>query len=263
MKKPFPKDDNWADFRQLGQNKLYFKKQDFVRFTTDLEIYDLEDFSIEFATPNIVTMFLNLGETHYLKSRKIYETKLKHILKPNERNKIKNKSQIILYDYFEQTQMSVICSYNALEAFANLAISEDIKHTKENHKGITEVWNKDAILRWMSLSEKLTNILPNMLGIESPKGLSFWGNYKKLEKLRNEIIHPKTKSNELNVKHEFFKSFFSKDLSKWIFSTDEILKHFCSGEYREYYYPYRYGPKEQKAFELSDFDEYFAPSEEE
>ncbi|WP_395400554.1 hypothetical protein ACHMW6_24070 [Pseudoduganella sp. UC29_106] len=62
----------------------------------------------------------------------------------------------------------------------------------KNSEVVLEASNKGTIERYSSTDEKLTVILPEVLGCKSPKGTHCWQNYKQLKESRDRIIHMKT-----------------------------------------------------------------------
>ena len=99
------------------------------------------------------------------------------------------------YDYLECVQTCIVFSYKSVESFCNASIPDDFVFEKTNHKGVVENYPKTAIERWISTSEKVSEILPAILKTQNPKNEPFWANFKNLERLRNEIIHSKSSSN--------------------------------------------------------------------
>lgn len=108
------------------------------------------------------------------------------------KSKVTFNSKSEAFDYIERIMESIIMAYTVLEAFVNEKIPDDFNYEHTNRKnGTTEVMDKQSIERWLSLNEKLSNILPLAIEIQSPKGSKCWHSYHKLEKIRNRIIHMK------------------------------------------------------------------------
>lgn len=96
-------------------------------------------------------------------------------------------------DYIERMIESIILAYSAIEAFANESIPSDFVCTRHKSSDVLlEASNKESIERHVSTDEKLTVVLPEVLGCQSPKGKHCWQNYKQLKISRDRIIHMKT-----------------------------------------------------------------------
>jgi hypothetical protein len=245
------------DFRKYRPIILHDQKSNKTISLNDVEIYNIKNTKIEFDTPNVITMFINISHKEFLKATKIFDESIEPLINTNSTCKFEQENLSILYDYFESIQVSLIFAYNSIEAFVNQSIPDNYTYQNRNNKGINEVWDKEAIQKWMSTSDKLIKILPELKQVPNPNSQPFWSDFKKLENLRNEIIHPKTLSKELNVRNEIHKDFFDNNIFKLIKSTKSVLNHFCKGEYSERYIPIGIGSQKTEITELDDFDNYF------
>lgn len=98
-----------------------------------------------------------------------------------------------LFDFFERFISHVVFSFTALESFANEVIPSGYSYTTIDKKtGQSVTYDRNEIERYVSLEEKLSTLLPNALGIKSPKGVHTWRDFKKLKKVRDRVIHLKT-----------------------------------------------------------------------
>ncbi|MCB2427690.1 hypothetical protein [Methylophaga pinxianii] len=97
------------------------------------------------------------------------------------------------FDFLEDTIQSIILALAAIEAFANEVIPDNFEYAHfRKSKIILETANKQQIERYISLEEKLDQVLPEVLGVKSLKNHRSWSEFKKLKKLRDRIIHMKT-----------------------------------------------------------------------
>lgn len=102
-------------------------------------------------------------------------------------------SEIDALDYIERMIESIVLAYSAIEAFANESIPSNFFYARhKNSDLVLEASSKENIERYVSTDEKLTAVLPEILGCKSPKGTQCWQNYKKLKNSRDRIIHMKT-----------------------------------------------------------------------
>ncbi|MCK5022964.1 MAG: hypothetical protein KAS04_02215 [Candidatus Aenigmarchaeota archaeon] len=98
-------------------------------------------------------------------------------------------------EYFQVVSVLVITSFLVIEAYCNQAIPEDfIWH--ENKRRFPffpkKKLSKRKIERGFSTTEKITKILPVVFKKDNPKGIALWGDYKKLLKIRNDLVHLKS-----------------------------------------------------------------------
>lgn len=98
------------------------------------------------------------------------------------------------FEYLESLMESVLTAHAGLEAFANDQIPEDYEYVSHRRSEvILEVSDKEKIQRHVSLCEKLSVVLPEIIGVKSPKGNSkCWEDYRRLKKLRDRITHMKS-----------------------------------------------------------------------
>ena len=88
---------------------------------------------------------------------------------------------------------SVVFSFTAIEALVNSAIPEDYIYRNERQDGRnTEIYDKGQIDRYITVDVKLSEILPDILKVDSPKGNKQWQEYVWLRNTRNRLIHLKT-----------------------------------------------------------------------
>lgn len=98
----------------------------------------------------------------------------------------------------------MVFAFTTLESFANEVIANEVKatsykytatrSTKEAKPGEKFTYGGEALERNVSLNEKLAQVLPDALGVTSPKGLHLWRGYKSLKEWRDRIIHLKSSS---------------------------------------------------------------------
>ena len=102
-------------------------------------------------------------------------------------------SEVDALDYVERMIESIVLAYSAIEAFANESIPSDFIYARHKSSDVLlEAAGKETIERYVSTDEKLTSVLPEVLGCSSPKGTHCWQNYKQLKNSRDRIIHMKT-----------------------------------------------------------------------
>ncbi|WP_162006784.1 hypothetical protein [Roseimaritima sediminicola] len=162
-----------------------------------LEVLDWKGTEVAFEAPNVAALFFSSAERSLHKARDLF-TSLCDLHKTVDSYGMVPKSTLSsIYDYLEEIQTSIVSVYSGAEAITNLAIPDDYTRTVVNSKQIEETWTKKSIERWLSLTEKISKILPGILGTPGPQGNPHWSDFKRLEALRNEIVHPKTESRDI------------------------------------------------------------------
>ncbi len=95
-------------------------------------------------------------------------------------------------DGLQSILASVIFSYTAIEAFANMVIPADFVYRRPRaDKRCTEEYGRSQIERHLSLAEKLHEILPLLTNIPTAKGTVVWEDFVFLKRLRDRLIHLK------------------------------------------------------------------------
>lgn len=98
-----------------------------------------------------------------------------------------------LFDFFERFAAHVVFSFPALESFANETTPRGHEYTTIDRTTKQKVtYSQEEAERYVSLDEKLSELLPGALKVDSPKGSHHWRNFKNLKKFRDRIIHLKS-----------------------------------------------------------------------
>lgn len=184
---------------------------------------------ISFGLPNTTAMFLNKSYKFWKEADSI----LKNIQFINSRH-IKNETDV--FNFFENIMASIVFAYTSLESFANEKILEDHIYTQERaDKRCAETYSKEQIERFLSLDIKLDKILPEILGISSPKKKRLWNKYIELKNLRDRIIHMKSidrKSSDpkKEIPDSIWRYLLKKDIPNMSASAKEIISYYFSKE---------------------------------
>lgn len=190
----------------------------------------------EFFAPNNVGMLLSISQRYKKLARELYDEKINpkknnHSLVKTEMDKKKflQEKSIIAADYIELIQISIVFAYTAIESFVNLSIPDDYKYeVRVKNKGITEVYDKVAIERWVSMGDKLSNILTDIYSTSKIESQKFWSNLKSLEKNRHNIIHQKS----IN-RTEFYKEYFKESIFNQIDCVQSVMQFFYDAQSKE------------------------------
>ncbi|WCF08318.1 hypothetical protein NDS46_29400 [Paenibacillus thiaminolyticus] len=94
----------------------------------------------------------------------------------DRKEQIINRSKI-MYDYIEFIQSSIVFGFTVLEAFVNQSIPEGYEYKFENNKGVIEVYNKEAIERWLPI-----------YNTKPIKSINLWNMYCSLKSIRTKLF---------------------------------------------------------------------------
>lgn len=144
---------------------------------------------LRFDTPNFISIFLSSSTKELKSAEKIYNSLILPKLVKRERFDLSKQETVLLYDYLEHIQTSIIMAYTSVESLANDLIPIGFTYDERLSNGEIKKWQRADIVRWMSTTDKVSIILPLALNIISPKKNTFWPRFTKLRDLRNEIIH--------------------------------------------------------------------------
>jgi hypothetical protein len=140
--------------------------------------------------PNATALLLNSSAAAYRAAKELRDrNKLDKSLQAD----VSFQSDQEAFDYIERMIESIIMAFTAIEAFVNETIPEDYVYAHRVRSDIVlETSYKPDIERHVSIDEKLTAVLPEVLKCASPKGSRCWQNYRHLKITRDRIIHMKT-----------------------------------------------------------------------
>jgi hypothetical protein len=196
----------------------------------DLETAPIEkDKAITYFCPNNIAILLSISSNSLGKAKKLYdkffqspsmEFRLEKI--EGDKKAFLNRVSSTVCDYIESVQAAIVFAYTALETFANLSIPEKYQYqTINKSKGITEIYNKVAIERNLSLKVKVQHILQEIYHTEKPERQRWWGHFSNLERHRNDIVHQKTINST-----SFYKEYFKRTIFRACESPLPIIKFF-------------------------------------
>jgi hypothetical protein len=160
----------------------------------NIETYKIGKSELRFDTPNITSIFLSVSDKEFQKAKIIYNALIKSKETSRKLHVFSDEETVMLYDYLEHIQTSIIALYSAIESLVNSLIPDEYEYEQNNGKGVKEVWNKNAIERWKLTKEKLKDIIPKALNITSPSNYKCWTRFTQFEELRNDLIHVKSTS---------------------------------------------------------------------
>lgn len=95
-------------------------------------------------------------------------------------------------NYIELIMQSIVFSFTAIESFVNELIPDSHQYIKQTKNG-PKPYTKSEIERYLSIDEKIGEVLPTALNMASPKGKhKSWNELQKLKNIRDRLIHMKS-----------------------------------------------------------------------
>lgn len=156
---------------------------------------------IGFTNPSAVAMALNIAmradcQAQELRAKLVYS----EIVTPwGSGQGVEGEED--LFDYFEQCMIVTAFSYQALESYCNLVISQNLKGTFRFERGKeTRGMTADDLERSASTEKKLDQVLPQLLSMASPKGKTAWANFVVLQRARNATVHLKAQDQNPRIR---------------------------------------------------------------
>ncbi len=143
---------------------------------------------VAFGLPSAPALFLNLAHKAFLS----YQGLNVYSLFDNHPSGLWPDNHGRLFNYFEAFSAHVIFTFMALESFANEMLPDGVEYdvVLDDVRGEMRYTGEDVELK-MSLEQKLTLVLPEVLQVSSPKGLHTWRDFKTLQKTRHRLVHLK------------------------------------------------------------------------
>ncbi|WP_339496052.1 hypothetical protein [Pseudomonas sp. RA_105y_Pfl2_P56] len=224
---------------QEDNNTAFFQKLVMAKFNG-------QDISI--AIPNEISLSLSISKKSMIAADNKREEIKKHAA---DRNAIFESDVKIAYDFLEEIQKSVVFAYKAVESFCNASIPDGYVYKKTTSKGIVEHYGKEQIERWINTSEKVSIILPEILVCGSPTEQKFWGDFKNLERIRNELIHSKSINSA-----EILAELFSDVVIRYVGSSVALLEFFIKLDPANPIFPLGFGKSKIKIISVPDVEEY-------
>lgn len=193
---------------------------------------------ISFTTPSAVALALNIA---IASSNKAIEAKpkLPFVAIPGPTgivHQIHEGQSSNLFDFFEQCMISTTFSFQAIESFCNHVIRRTIKPSEKlKVRGFNQKLSVDEIERKLSTSDKLSDVLPKILALPTPKGSKIWEDFAKLRAIRDATVHLKSSDqypmNDL-AKQTLFIKLLDTDPREFTATATAIIDYFYSGNPR-------------------------------
>lgn len=147
--------------------------------------------TLAITIPNATALMLNASARAFTEARGIRD---QSGIDKSIREEVSFPSDMSAFDYVERMMEAILLAFTALEAFVNESIPDDYVYARFLRSSvILEATSKEDTERYVSIDDKLTLVLPEILGCASPKGSRCWQEFKALKDARDRIVHMKTK----------------------------------------------------------------------
>jgi len=156
--------------------------------------------------------------------RHIYAAKENLLNMFTDNEKINENSLQLFYDFFGLTSGFTVLLMTALEAFVNQKIPADYKYEKLEGNKFTKIYDNIQIQRWITLDEKITEILNRVTNKDFSKQ---FGNRQihisNLKILRDDIVHTKK-----GADYENYTNLFKRTLGFKFNESIEAVRDFIN-----------------------------------
>jgi hypothetical protein len=177
--------------------------------------------------PNATALFLGLSQQYHVEAV--------HWAKRWGENRDKASYENLLnideFTFYERIMASVVFAHTALEAFVNEEIPDTYIYDEAGNK-CTRQFSKEQIERELSLDTKLGEVLPKALKVSSPKGGTLWNKYTDLQKLRDRVVHMKTKDKDFlgSDPNSIWNGLLSDPLPETYKTAKAMMKYFLDAK---------------------------------
>ncbi|MHB1488841.1 MAG: hypothetical protein ACYCZM_15080 [Acidimicrobiales bacterium] len=195
---------------------------------------------VSFVAPSPVALAMNIAHSAAQQAEEIKRS-LEYADAPSPTGLVRHiTSTSELFDYFEQSMVAVFFSYQAIEAFCNEEIlrkSPEAIEVKRRKK--KEILERRVAERQLSTSEKLGNVLPQILAVSTMKGKALWQKFLVLEVARDEVVHLKNQTVRNNdpskEAEQTLLRLLAEDVCYWPRVTMAILEYFVHDPIPDWY----------------------------
>lgn len=188
---------------------------------------------ISITMPEMTALYLNISNKNYLSSRKYI----------SNFNKDKTTWYVHLeeeaFNYLEDIIVAIVFAISVLEVFFNQLLLDKDRNVilwVEKMKDWKERSLKVEDIEWLSLEIKITEILPIMFDLKDVNLEKIISQFKALNKLRNDIIHLKSKDlkQNINIKNIIlWKRIFDQSKKNPSTTSINIIKFFYENSWIE------------------------------
>lgn len=196
-----------------------------------------------FVAPKIDGVYFGKAVTFFdsaieLRKKVLSNRKLMNPTDPDQGNGFINQEDV--FNFFTEACSGIILLFAATESLANNLIENAPKHNYNKSRKIkmfsigryvverkkSQILSLEQLL-FLSIEEKLKNVLPCLYGIESPVNKNFWKDFKTLKQLRDGFIHC-TRNHSYGADkgvNSLYAQLFDIDYEKLVNNIGELLTY--------------------------------------
>lgn len=148
---------------------------------------------VSFPTPSAAALHLSAAWKAAKRAHALKEGLMIHLFNANGKPTVQASEERIpeLFDYFEEMMCVAMNSFGAIEAFCNQTVVEKggSAVTLLRQKKVRMSKTPEEVEREVSTDEKLGRIVPDLLGIRTPRGIATWDLYLGVKQIRDAVTH--------------------------------------------------------------------------
>lgn len=189
---------------------------------------------LSFITPSASALCLNVALNAAASAEAIRpRLQLNPVLTYEQKrgSQVADESTSDLYYFFEQSIIAVTISFQAVEIFANAIIGRRATQNimVKRKGGVLRNFTPSDAERELLTEEKLGQVLPQILGVPSPRGNRVWQSFKTLKKGRDATVHLKSRDiytrNDIDRESLFF-YYLNHDARTYPIAAIKIMLHY-------------------------------------
>jgi hypothetical protein len=184
---------------------------------------------VGFTTPSAVAMAMNLAIRASREAARVHTTiAFRTVATPHGAGRgVEQASIPVLYDFFEQCMLSAVFSFQSLEAFCNQVILRELKEAMEvKRRDKRCMLTPIELERQLSTNEKLSQVVPKIRKISTPKGKAVWEPFKRLQEARDATVHLKASDQYSTDRDSLFFQFFSHKAAEFPKAAADMIRYF-------------------------------------
>lgn len=184
-----------------------------------------------FVAPDPVFFYLNIAEESLIALNGLFpefNKNAKTLMFPaNTVKVVKSLKEDLVYRYMQSTIQFIVMSFSAVEAFLNQNIPTLDSYSVRGENGkVRNYKTKEDFEKNVTTKQKL-KFLSEYKSLGNPNKQLFWAHFESLNKLRNDVIHLKTKGNStFHCYQDIYKDFFDTNFNEIFESIKTVFVFF-------------------------------------
>lgn len=182
---------------------------------------------INLGAPSITAMLLNVAARNDDEAKTLHDDLVVLVNGSNSPNEDDRR----FFDGLEKRMTAVTFTYAALESFANENIEvaygqNGYRYDQQQKSGLIVPYSLEDVEKRLSLSEKLSTVVPEALKVTTPRGRTVWNQFVRLREVRDRIIHLKGPDRGHSSDNWLFRELISKKSDRFANHAYEMIAYF-------------------------------------